>query len=70
MFIPGFILLPEPYYCVPGSIKCNKDDLKIMSSLTQDDDHQSSGILLSIWGCAKVYRKRAKGNKERWYCGL
>ena len=32
-----------------------------MSSVTQDDYHQSSNVLLSIWDCDK-------GNKEHWYC--
>ena len=48
LFLPGFFLLTEPYYCVPWAIKYNKEDLKIMSSVTQDDDHQSSDVLLSI----------------------
>ena len=70
MFIPIFILLTEPSYFVPGAINCNKEDLKIISSLTQYDGHQSSDFLLSIWECDKVDRKGAKGNKERWYCGF
>ena len=37
MFVPGFILLSETYYCDPGAINYNKEDMKIMSSLTQDD---------------------------------
>ena len=41
-----------------------------MSSVTQDDDHQSSDVLLLNWECDKVDRRRAKGNKERWYCGF
>ena len=41
-----------------------------MSSVTQDDDHQRSDVILSIWECDNVYRRAAKGNKERWYCGL
>ena len=41
-----------------------------MSSLTQDDDHQSSGFLLYIWECDKVDRRGEKGNKGHWYCGL
>ena len=38
-----------------------------MSSLTQDDDNQSSDVLLSIWECDKVDRREEKGNEERWY---
>ena len=34
LFLPGFILLTEPSYCVPGDINCNKEDMKIISSLT------------------------------------
>ena len=30
LFLPGFILLTEYYYCVPGAINCTKEDLKIM----------------------------------------
>ena len=41
-----------------------------MSSVTQNDDHKRSDVLLSIWERDKVYRWGAKGNKERWYCGL
>ena len=41
-----------------------------MSSLTQDDHHQSSDFLLSIWECYRVDRRGEKGNKELWYCGL
>ena len=41
-----------------------------MSSLTQDDDHQSIGVLLSVWECDKVDSREEKGDKERWYCGL
>ena len=69
-FFPSFLLLPESFYCVPGAINCNKDDLKIMSNFTQDDDHQSSNVLLSVWECDKFDRKGAKGNKEFWCCGL
>ena len=47
-FSSGFILLTEPSSCVPGDINCNKEDLTIMSSLTQDDDNQSSDVLLYI----------------------
>ena len=70
LFLPVFLLLTEPSYCVPGDINCNKEDLKIMSSVTQDDDHQSSNVILSIWEYDKVYRRGAKGNKDRWYYGL
>ena len=70
LFIPGFTLLPKSYSCVPGAINCNKEDIKIMSSLTQDDDHQSSDVLLSIWMCNKVDMRGAKENKERRYCGF
>ena len=41
-----------------------------MSSVTQDDHHQSSDVLLSIWECDKVDRRGAKGDKERCYCGF
>ena len=70
LFLPGFLLLIEPYYCVTGAINYNKEDLKIMSSLTQDDDHQRSDVILSIWGCDKVDRRGLKGNKYHWYCGF
>ena len=70
LFLPGFLLLTEPSSCVPGAINCNKEDLTIMSSLTQDDDHQSSDVLLSIWMCNKVDMRGAKENKERRYCGF
>ena len=49
MFLLGFLLLTEPSSCVPGYIYCNKEDLTIMSCLTQYDGHQSSDVLLSIW---------------------
>ena len=49
MFLPVFILLTEPSSCVSGAINCNKEDLTIMPSVTQDDDHQISDVLLSIW---------------------
>ena len=49
IFPPCFLLLIEPSYCVPGAINCNKEDITIMSSLTQDYDSQSSDDLLSIW---------------------
>ena len=70
LFIPSFLLPTEPSYCSTGDINWNKEDLKIMSSLTQDDDHQISYVLLSIWECDKVNRRGAKVNKERWYCGF
>ena len=70
LFLPGFILLIEPSYCVPGAINCNKEDLTIISSVTQYDGHQSSDVLLYIWEFDKVGIRGAKGNKERWYCGL
>ena len=41
-----------------------------MSSVTQDDDNQSSDVLLSIWDFYKVDRGEAKGGKERWCCGF
>ena len=41
-----------------------------MSSITQDDDNQSSDVLLSIWECDKVDMRVEKGNKECWYRGL
>ena len=63
MFLPGFILLTEPSSSVTGDINFNNEDLTIMSSLTQDDDHRSSDGLLLIWGCDKVDRRGAKGNK-------
>ena len=44
--------------------------MKTISSLTQDDDHKSSGFILLIWECGKVDRRVAKGNKELWYFGL
>ena len=47
MFLPGFLLLIETSYCVPGAINCNKEDVKMMSSIIQDYDHQSSGF--SFW---------------------
>ena len=70
LFLTGFILLTEPYYFVPGAINCNTEDLKIMSSVTQDDDNQSSDVILSIWECGKVYKRRRKGNEEHCYCGF
>ena len=39
-----------------------------MSSVTQDDDNQSSEVILFIWLCDNVDRRGAKGNKEIWYC--
>ena len=44
LFLTGFILLIEPSSCVKGAINCNKEDLTIMSSHTQDDDHQFSYV--------------------------
>ena len=41
-----------------------------MSIITQYDDDQSSGVLISIWECGNVYRRVEKGNKERWYYGF
>ena len=35
-----------------------------MSSLTQDDRHQSSDVILSIWECDKVDRRGAKDSAE------
>ena len=70
LFLPGFLLITEPSSCVTGAINRNKEDLKIMSSTTQDDNHHSSDVILSIWGWDKVYRRLAKGNKELWYRGF
>ena len=63
LFLPGFILLTETSSCVPGSINWNKEDLTIISSLTQYDDNQISDVILSIWGCDKVDRSISKGNR-------
>ena len=41
-----------------------------MSSVTHDDDHHISDVLLSIWECDKVDRRGANVNKERWHCGF
>ena len=65
MFLPRFLLLTEPYSCFPGDINCNKEDLTIMPRVTQDDDHQSSDVIIYIWECVKGNRRVAKGNKER-----
>ena len=65
MFLPSFLLLKESSSCVTGAIKCNKEDMKIMSSVTQDYDHQRSDVLLYIWERAKVDNREEKGNKER-----
>ena len=46
LFLPGFLLLTEPSSCVTGAINWNKEDLTIMSSLTQYDYHQSSDVLI------------------------
>ena len=46
LFLPGFLLLTEPSSCVSGDINHNKEYLTIMSSITQDDDHKSSDVLL------------------------
>ena len=70
LFLPNFLLLTETYSCVPRDIKCNKEDLTIMTSLTQDYDHQRSDVLIQFWDCDKVYRRVAKGNKDRWYFGF
>ena len=59
LFLNGFLLLTEPSYFVPVAINYNKEDLEIMSSLTQDDDHKSSDFLLSVWECDKVDRRGA-----------
>ena len=43
-----------------------------MPIVTQDDYHQRSDALFSIWECKNVDRRGSKGNKERWYfrfCG-
>ena len=68
LFIPVFLILTEPFSCVPGAINCNKEDLTIISNVTQYDANQSSDFLFSIWECDKFYRRVEKGNKERWYC--
>ena len=57
-------------FCVTGDINCNKEDLTIMSNVTEDDDNQSRDVLLLILDCDKVGRRGAKENKERWYFGL
>ena len=62
-FLPGFLLLTDPYSCVPGDINCNNKDLAIVSSLTQDDYHQRSYFTLSIWKCDKVNKRDQRGNK-------
>ena len=49
LFLPGFLLLKEPSSRVLGDINRNKDDMTTMSSVTQDDYHQSSDVLPSIW---------------------
>ena len=41
-----------------------------MSSLTQDDYHQSSDVLIFIWECDTVDRRGERGNKEHWRCGF
>ena len=41
-----------------------------MSSVTQDNNHQSRYVILSIWECAKFDRRGEKGNKDNWYCGF
>ena len=61
LFLPIFLLLTEPYYSVTGAIKFNKEDLTIISSLNQYDDHQISDVILSIWECDKVDRSGARG---------
>ena len=57
-------------FLCPGYINCNKEDMKIMTSVTKDYDNQSSDVLLSIWECDNVDRRGANGNKELWYCGF
>ena len=57
MFLNGFLLLAELSSCVPGAINFNKEDLKIMSSITQDDDHQSSDVILLFWECYNFDRR-------------
>ena len=64
MFLPIFLLLTEYYFYVTGPINCNKEDLTTMSSVTQDDDHQSSDIVLYIWECEKVDRRGEMGIKS------
>ena len=70
MFLHVFLLLPEYSSCIPGSVNCKKYDLTIISSVTQDNDHQSSNFIIYIWECDKVDRRGAKGNKDLWYCGF
>ena len=70
LFFPGFIISTESSSCVPGDINCNKEDLTIMLSVTQDDDHKITDVLLLIWECNNVDRRGAKDNKELWYCGF
>ena len=63
LFLPGFLLLTESSSCVPGAINFNKEDLAIMSSVTQYNDNQRSDVLLSIWECDKVDGRGEKGSK-------
>ena len=65
LFLSGFLLLIESSSFVPRAINCNKEDLTTMLSLTQDDDHQSSDVLLSIFYFGRVDRRVAKVNKDR-----
>ena len=70
LFLPSFLILTQTYSCVSEAINCNKENLKIIPSVTQDDDHQISNVLISIWDCDKVDRREANRNKKRWYCGF
>ena len=66
MFIYGFLILTETSDCVPVDINCNKEDMTIMSGLTQDDSEKISGDHLSILYCDNFYKRGSKWNKERW----
>ena len=64
LFLPGFLLLTEPTFSVPGVINCNKEDLTIMSSLTQYDYHQSSNVLLLFGSVIRLIRGYKRGIKS------
>ena len=61
LILPKLLLLTETSSFDLGAINCRKEDLKIMSSLTQYDHHQISDVLLSIRVCGKVNRRVATG---------
>ena len=67
ILFPGFLLLIEPFSLCSRRYQLHKEYLTIMSSLTQDDGHQSSDVLLSVWECNKFDRRGKKGNKECWH---